>query len=47
MAASKTWTGNLDLDPDPGPWTWALKNLDSEKHGKQLDMEKWLEDQIL
>ena len=34
------WT--LDPDPEkPGPRkTWTLKNLDSEKHGKQLDMEK-------
>ena len=24
MAASKTWTRNLDLDPDPGPWTLDL-----------------------
>ena len=46
-----TWT----LDPDPGsdsdlgprPWTWTLKNLDPEKHGKQLGMEKLLEDHIL
>ena len=39
------WT----LDPEnPGPWkTWTLKNLDPEKHGEQLDMEKWLEDRIL
>ena len=28
-------------------WTRTLKNLDPEKHGKQLDMEKWLEDHIL
>ena len=28
----------LLLKPGPGPWT--LKNLDPEKHGKQLDMEK-------
>ena len=43
--------GPRTLDPDPekpGPWkTWALKSLDPEKHGKQLDMEKWLEDHIL
>ena len=32
-ATSKTWTQILDL-----------KNLDSEKRGKQLDIEKWLED---
>ena len=41
------WT--LDLDPDPenlepektGPWkTWTLKNLDLEKRGKRLGMEK-------
>ena len=49
MATSKTWTRTLDpgpwtrtrtLDPGPGPWTQTLKNLDPEKHGKQLDMEK-------
>ena len=45
------WTRTLDsgsgpwtLDPDPrnpGPCkTRTLKNLDPEKHGKQLDMEK-------
>ena len=28
-------------------WTQTLKNLDPEKHGKQLGMEKWLEDHIL
>ena len=48
-ATSKTWTWTLDSDPgpwtrtldlEPGPWTWTLKNLDPEKHGKQLDMEK-------
>ena len=48
------WT--LDLDPDPenlepektGPWkTWTLKNLDLEKRGKRLGMEKWLEDHML
>ena len=33
---------NLLLKPGPGPWT-----LDPEKRGKQLDMEKWLEDHIL
>ena len=45
---------NLDpdsknLDPEkPGPWnTWTLKNLDLEKHGERLDMEKWLEEHIL
>ena len=37
-ATSKTWTRTLDLDPDPGLQT--LKNLDPEKHGEQLDMEK-------
>ena len=44
----KTWTLN-NLDPEqPGPWkTWTLKNLDLEKHGKRLDMEKWLEEHIL
>ena len=30
----------LLLKPGPGPWTRTLKNLDPEKHGKQLDMEK-------
>ena len=47
----KTWT-----HPEkPGPWkTWTLKhwtlknldpeNLDNKKRGKQLDVEKWLED---
>ena len=37
-----SWTRNLDPDPEkPGPRkTWTLKNLDPEKHGKQLDMEK-------
>ena len=43
------WTRTLDLgpgpwtrtlDPGPGPWTLTLKNLDPEKHGKQLDVEK-------
>ena len=24
----------------PGPWTRTLKNLDPDKHGKQLDIEK-------
>ena len=38
LATSKTWTRTLD--PDSGPWTQTLKNLDPEKHGKQLDMEK-------
>ena len=28
------------LDPDPGSWTQTLKNLDPEKDGEQLDMEK-------
>ena len=44
----------MDLDPEnldpekPGPWkNWTLKNLDLEKHGRRLDMEKWLEDHIL
>ena len=32
--------GPWTLDPDPGPWTRTLENLDPEKHGKQLDMEK-------
>ena len=41
MATSKTWIRTLD--PDSGPWTQNLKNLDPEKHGKQLDMDKWLE----
>ena len=38
-----------NLDPGkPRPWkTWTLKNLDLEKHGKRLDMEKWLEEHIL
>ena len=31
-ATSKTWTRTLK--------TWTLKNLDLEKHGKRLDMEK-------
>ena len=44
-ATSKTWTRTLY--PGPGPWTQTLKNLDPEKRGKQLDMEKWLEDHIL
>ena len=49
-ATSITWTRTRTLDPGPGPWTrtlkiwtlktWTLKNLDSEKHGKRLDMEK-------
>ena len=42
-ATSKTWIRTLD--PGSGPWTRTLKNLDPEdldpeKHGKQLDMEK-------
>ena len=37
----------LLLKPRPGPWTRTLKNLDPDKHGKRLDMEKWLEDHIL
>ena len=44
----------MDLDPEnldpekPGPWkNWTLKNLDLEKHGRRLDMEKWLEDHTL
>ena len=38
---------NLDLEK-PLPWkSWTLKNVDFEKHGKQLDMEKWLEEHIL
>ena len=43
------WTWTLDPDHEKhGPWkTCTLKNLDPEKHGKQLDMEKWLEDHIL
>ena len=43
MATSKTWTRALkNLDPEkPGPWkTWTLKNLDSEKREKQLDVVK-------
>ena len=49
QATSKTWTRTLDpgpgpwtrtLDLGPGPWTLTLKNLDPEKHGKQLDVEK-------
>ena len=47
----RPWTQTLDSDPvpDPRPRPWArtLKNLDPEKHGKQLDMEKLLEDHIL
>ena len=55
-ATSKTWTQTLD--PGTKPWkTWTLKNLDPEKpghwktfdlerHGKRLDMEKWLEEHI-
>ena len=35
-----------NLDPDPGPWTRIL-DRGPEKPGKQLDMEKWLEDHIL
>ena len=27
-------------------WTGTLKNLDPEKRGNQLDVEKWLEDHI-
>ena len=27
-------------DPGPEPWTQTQKNLDHEKHGKQLDPEK-------
>ena len=27
--------------------TWTLKNVDPEKRGKQLDIEKWLEDDII
>ena len=39
------WTRTLDPGPytrtlDPGPGPWTLENLDPEKHGKQLDMEK-------
>ena len=48
-----------NVDPKkPGPWkTWTLKhwtlksvdpkNLDHEKRGKQLDVEKWLENYIV
>ena len=46
------WT--LDRDPEnldlvkPLPWkTWTLKNMDLEKYGKRLHMEKWLEEHIL
>ena len=48
-ATSKTWTQTLkNLEPGSGSWkTWTLKNLSPEKHGKRLDMEKWLEDHIL
>ena len=37
-ATSKNWSRSLDPDPE---------NLDPEKHGKRLDMEKRLEDHIL
>ena len=54
LATSKTWTLTLDLEPEkPGPWktwtlkTWTLKNLDHEKRGELLDVEKWLEDYIV
>ena len=43
------WTRTLrNLDSErPGPWKiLTLKKLDPEKHGKRLDMEKWLEDHI-
>ena len=34
------WTRTLDTDPGPRPCKiWTLKNLDPERHGKQLDME--------
>ena len=36
--------GPWTLDPDHGPWS---RILDPEEHGKQLDMEKLLEDHIL
>ena len=41
--------GSENLNPaKPGPCkTWTLQNLDLEKHGKRLDMEKCLEDHIL
>ena len=43
----RSWTLK-NLDPEnPAPWkTSTLKNLDLEKHGKGLDMEKWLEEHI-
>ena len=52
LATSITWTRTPDpdpgpwtLNPDPDSWirtlkAWTLKNLDLEKHGKRLDMEK-------
>ena len=45
MPISKIWTRTLHLDIEkPGPWkTWIVKNLDHEKRGKQLGIEKLLE----
>ena len=31
------WT--LDPDPEPGPWARTLKNLDSEKPGKNIGLK--------
>ena len=57
MKTATSITFTRTLDPDPEPWTrtletwtlktWTLKNLHLEKHGKRLDMEKWLEEHIL
>ena len=44
-ATSNTWTRPLDPDPEkPGlRKIWTLRNLDSEKRGKQLDLKKRFE----